>query len=120
MRRFFIQMFAALALVVSGSIIAVTPAHAAVSSPASVSTESSSKVVTSAPNVYIAKVEPKTATSIPKVYGGGIKPVWLYVSCYYAVDGWYWCWRYACTSWEYWLQGCRDGWYRAYQRVWYA
>ena len=46
-------------------------------------------------------------------------PLWRYVSCYRAMDGSVWCWRYACTYFETVVLGCRDGWYRA-STTWYA
>lgn len=42
----------------------------------------------------------------------------LYVSCYIAMDGGYWCWRYGCTAREE-MAGCYTGWYYR-GNVWYS
>jgi len=117
MIRFLLQMLTALALVVGASIVAVVPAHAAPST----SVAQVSEVVKSAPNLSIPTVVAPNSASIPKsiVGGGGIKPAWLYVSCYRAMDGSVYCWRYACTFFETVALGCRDGWYRT-SSTWYA
>jgi hypothetical protein len=112
-RSFIVSLFATLALIVGGLTVAV-PAQAD-----STSTTVSAEVVKSAPNLTIPQVAPKS-NSVPKVIGGGvIRPFWLTVGCYLAMDGYTWCYRYACTTVEYWLMGCRDGWYRV-PRYWYA
>lgn len=48
----------------------------------------------------------------------GIKPAWLYVSCYWAMNGARYCWRYGCSFYERVVLGCYDGWYRT--TGWYA
>ena len=77
----------------------------------------------------VAIVQPAQAASIsvpiaapiqvaPPQQLGGVKPAWLYVSCYLAMDGATYCWRYACTFYERVVLGCYNGWYRT--SIWYA
>jgi len=40
-------------------------------------------------------------------------------SCYRAIDGSIWCWKYGCSWFETVALGCHDGWFRA-STTWYA
>jgi hypothetical protein len=107
-KKFFAMLMTVLALIVSANVLVALPAQA-------------SSVTSEAPTaktlLFVEKVAPSTVA--PKLVGiGGVKPAWMYVSCYWAMDGAKYCWRYGCSFYERVMLGCYTGW----QRVtgWYA
>ncbi|QED11495.1 membrane protein [Arthrobacter phage Qui] len=79
---------------------------------------SSVSVLQAAPQVSIpTAVAPPSEVALKGIGVGGIKPAWLYVSCYWAMNGYYYCWRYSCTYFEKVALGCYDGWYRVSTRI---
>ena len=117
MKKFLAMIVTALAIVVGGNILVATPAHSA---PVSTSV---SAVVTEVPTaktlLHVDALAP-SAISAPHLIGvgGGVQPAWRYVSCYWAMNGAQYCWRYSCTYFERVALGCYDGWYRT--TLWYA
>jgi hypothetical protein len=98
MKKTLCMLLAALGIALGGTVVTVMPIYSHV------------QVAEAAPVVQSAPV------LAPQI--GGVQPTWRYVSCYLAMDGATYCWRYACTYFEKVVLGCRDGWYRV--TIWYA
>jgi hypothetical protein len=112
MKKLIAMLMTVLALIVSANVLVVTPAQAASDS---VVTSSVAQVTTSNSVSPLTAVTPGKAVTAPFNFaggGGGVKPAWLYVSCYWAMNGYYYCWRYGCTYFEKVALGCYEGWYR--------
>lgn len=106
MKKFLASIMVVLGVILGGNVAIATSAQAA---PTAISAD----VVKSTP------VSVTTAVAPTNLAGGlGIKPVWRYVSCYWAMNGAKYCWRYSCTYFERVALGCYDGWYRV--TIWYA
>lgn len=95
MKKFIASILVAFAFLIGTNVVGASAA------PTQVHTVSSASVVNAAPNVI-----------------GGVQPAWLYVSCYWAMDGARYCWRYGCSFYERVVLGCYNGWYRT--TSWYA
>lgn len=107
MKKFIASVLIAFAFLITTNVAGASAAQAQVSTVSSVAVAQSLPQV-SAPTV----VSPPSAVA-PKLLGvGGVKPAWLYVSCYWAMNGYQYCWRYSCTYFEKTVLGCYDGWYR--------
>lgn len=105
MKKFVVSLLATMSLVVAGIFIAGIPAQAAVKTAVSQSTMT--KV--DAPSHFVALAAPHTQAP---ALSGGAKPLsyWLPASyCYWDIRGNYNCYRYGCTNFEIWLQGCYNG-----------
>jgi hypothetical protein len=96
------KFLAALMIVLGFTLVGIAPAQAAVV-PSVVADHHVSTAVLTPTNV---------APPLNLASGGGAKPTWLYVSCYWAMNGYQYCWRYSCTYFEKVALGCYDGWFR--------
>jgi hypothetical protein len=114
-KKFLASVLVVLAIVFFGGIATATPALAAKSH----SITSSTGVAKAVPTFVTSSVTPVTSVPSAPMVNGGVKPAWLYVSCYLAMNGERWCWRYGCTFFETVAMGCYTGWYRTYS-PWYA
>lgn len=119
MKKFWAAILFSLTLVLSSCV----PAHAAeVSAAPQMQTAVNVTKVAQASPGGVVQAAPQFNVSAPKLFQGrGIAPTYyvLFGSCYLAMDGSTWCYRYSCTTWEYWMLGCRDGWFR-YSNYWWA
>lgn len=103
MKKLFTVLFAALVIVFAGGVVAAPAANAA-SPSVSVTTEASVASVAQA--------------AVPKAIGGGVvKPAYLWLPssyCYWSgITSWnYYCYRYACTTFEKVVWGCYNGYVR--------
>lgn len=111
MKKFFAAMLASLCLVLASCV----PAHAveAKAAPQMQTAVSVSKISASPGGVVHAA--PQTLGNV------GVKPLsyWLPATyCYWAMNGGYYCYRYGCTNFEIWLQGCYNGYVRMNPYTW--
>lgn len=119
MIKFILQMFAALALVISGALFTVGPANAAPTFTA-VQAQPASAVTQVSTKASIPLVAPQSpSVPMPKVIGnGGIKPLYQWLPpqyCYWSTGIQYYsyyCYRYNCTYFEKVAWGCYDGYVR--------
>ena len=117
MKKFIAAVVAALAIVLFGGITAPAMAQASTPAVASVKAEVTQSVSVS----KVASTTSAPALATPQLNTGGIKPLsyWLPVQyCYWAMNGGYYCYRYGCTNFEIWLQGCYNGYVRMNPIVW--
>lgn len=115
MKKFWAAMLASLVLVFTGCV----PVHAA-EVPAAPQMQTAVHVEHVAPKAIAAPGG--VAQAAPQFLGtGGIKPSWLYLPsnyCYWAMNGGYYCYRYACTDWERWFYNCYNGYVRMNVYTW--
>lgn len=112
MKKFLAMILTALAITVGG-----------LTAPAAANAVESANVQTISSVSTVVPASVGTAVTINQSAGVAIQTrvnisMWRYVSCYLAMNGATYCWRYACTYFEKVALGCYDGWYRT--TMWYA
>jgi hypothetical protein len=118
MKKTFLSLLSALAIAICGVFALGVPAQAAVSPTTTAVVQTSASVVK--PSASFS-APGGVAKSAPSFAGGGVKPSWYYLPwnyCYWAMNGGYYCYRYGCTQFEIWLQGCYDGYVRQNVYTW--
>lgn len=88
MKKLLCILIAALGLTLGTTVATVTPIYS------HVQVAEAAPVAQSAPVVAPAVAQTNLAGGI------GIKPAAYYTSCYWAINGGYYCWRYGCTYFE--------------------
>jgi hypothetical protein len=118
MKKFLAMILSVLALTIGG-LSFITPAANAAEVAAVTNVTHVAGVTGVIPVTGVSIVTPETSLSAAVAAPTRVStPTWLYVSCYLAMDGATYCWRYACTFYERVVMGCYNGWYRT--SIWYA